>query len=143
MVAMIADYTSIIIVLSLPVIAIAGFILSVRFIANRLLRRTVCSVLTIVFLLLAIFGFEVIPYFYACHLERSWSKAQPTTRAELEKYLHLYSTRQILPSESNWGKDYKLGGGERMVQYLILWNAPLDVVYNKDDRIMEIYTSYE
>jgi hypothetical protein len=140
---MVADYLSIIIVLSLPVIVIVGFILSIRFISNRFLRRTVCSVLTIIFLLLAIVCFDLTPYFYACHLERSWSKAQPATRAELEKYLHLYSIRQISPSESGWGKNYKLGEGERMVQYLILWNAPLDVVYNKDNRIMAIYTSYE
>ncbi len=138
-----ADYLSVIFVLSFPVMVIAGFVLSVRFIANRILRRTVCSILTLIFLLLAVFSFAVTPYFYACHLENKWSKAQPTTRAELEKYLHLYSIRQISPSESNWGKDYKLGEGEKMVQYLILWNAPLDVVYNRGNHIMAIYTSYE
>ena len=30
-----------------------------------------------------------------------------------------------------------------MIQYMILWNAPLDVVYDKRDRIVMIYTSYE
>ena len=83
------------------------------------------------------------PYLYALYLESNWSKVNPTSRAGLEKYLHLYSTREISPSESNWGRDYKLGEGERMVQYLILWKEPLDVVYDKDENIMVIYTSYE
>jgi hypothetical protein len=76
-------------------------------------------------------------------LESKWSKPRPTTRAELEKFLHLYSKRQIAPTESLWGKNYKLGNDERMIQYMILWNAPLDVVYDKRGRIVMIYTSYE
>ncbi len=96
-----------------------------------------------VFLSLVSFCYAVIPYFYACYLEGKWSKAEPNTRAELDKFLHLYSTRQISPTESLWGRDYKLGDGERMIQCKILWNVPLDVVYGKDDRIMMIYTSYE
>jgi hypothetical protein len=94
-------------------------------------------------LLLMIFCFESFPYFYALQLEAVWSKTQPTTRAGLEKHLHLYSTRQISPSLSDWGKNYKLGEGEKMLQYSILWNAPLDVVYDKHDNIVTIYTSYE
>jgi hypothetical protein len=31
----------------------------------------------------------------------------------------------------------------RMVQYSLLWHAPLDVVYDAEDRIQAIYTSYE
>lgn len=30
-----------------------------------------------------------------------------------------------------------------MTQYLLLWNAPLDVVYTSNDVIVAIYTSYE
>jgi hypothetical protein len=30
-----------------------------------------------------------------------------------------------------------------MVQYLILGQAPLDVVYDSEDRLQAIYTSYE
>ena len=133
----------IIIFLVLPLIVVAGFILSIRFVSHKFLRRTVCSVLVIIFLPLLWICFSLVSYFYALDLESNWSKAHPTTRVELEKYLHLYSTRQISPGESDWGKDYKLASGERMIQYLILWDAPLDVVYDKGDQIKAIYTSYE
>ena len=84
-------------------------------------------------------------YIYALHLESKWSKADPKTRADLEKYLHCYSLREIQPNDSMWGNGYELKNGERMMQYCILWNknCPLDVVYDKDDAIRAIFTSYE
>ena len=84
-------------------------------------------------------------YLYALHLESKWNKAEPKTKADLEKYLHCYSLREIQPKESMWGNGYNLKDGERMMQYGILWNkkCPLDVVYDKDDNISAIYTSYE
>lgn len=84
-------------------------------------------------------------YLYALHLESKWSKADPKTKVDMEKYLHLYSQREIQPKDSTWGKSYVLNDGERMMQYCILWNknCPLDVVYDKDDAILAIYTSYE
>ena len=82
-------------------------------------------------------------YFYASYLESRWSKADPKTKIELEKYLHLYSERIFDPKTSLWGHDRKMAGDERMVQYLILWSQPLDVVYDDHDRVRMIYTSYE
>lgn len=84
-------------------------------------------------------------YFYALRLESKWSKADPKTKDDLEKYLHFYSLREIQPKDSMWGNGYDLDDGERMMQYRILWNknCPLDVVYDKDDAIRAIYTSYE
>lgn len=40
---------------------------------------------------------------------------------------------------------YKLKSNERMMQYQILWNkdCPLDVVYDQNNNIVQIYTSYE
>jgi hypothetical protein len=57
--------------------------------------------------------------------------------------LSLYSMRQIQPAESCWGSRRQLASGETMIQYLILWHAPLDVVYDQGNRIQMIYTSYE
>ncbi len=84
-------------------------------------------------------------YLYARHLESQWSKAAPKTKADLEEYLHFYSMREIQPQDSIWGKGHELKAGERMLQYGILWNknCPLDVVYDKDDQVIAIYTSYE
>ena len=84
-------------------------------------------------------------YFYARHLESKWSKAGPKTKADLEKHLHCYSLQEIPPKDSRWGSGHELKSGERMMQYGILWNkkCPLDVVYDKDDNVRAIYTSYE
>ena len=84
-------------------------------------------------------------YLYALHLESKWSKADPKTKVDMEKYLHFYSLQEIQPKDSMWGSGYALKDGERMMQYRILWNknCPLDVVYDKDDTISAIYTSYE
>ena len=84
-------------------------------------------------------------YLYALHLESQWSKADPKTKPDLEKFLYCYSLREIQPKDSMWGNGYDLKDGERMMQYGILWNkkCPLDVVYDKDDNISAIFPSYE
>lgn len=82
-------------------------------------------------------------YLWALHLERSWSRTAPASRADLESHLALYSTEIISPSQSAWGCHYILMPGERMIRYNLLWSAPLDVVYNSDDRIRRIFTTYE
>ena len=97
--------------------------------------------LFILFFLVAVIGFA--PYMWASHLESKWYPAHPRTKTELEAFLSLYSQRDIQPSESDWGRNHQLQSGERMTQYLLLWNAPLDVVYTSDDTIVAIYTSYE
>lgn len=83
------------------------------------------------------------PYFWALHLESKWQPAKPATMAGLESHLSLYSKRDIAPARSDWGRNHKLLPGERMTQYLLLWSAPLDVVYTSDNLIVTIYTSYE
>ena len=83
------------------------------------------------------------PYMWASRLEARWHPANPKTKVELESFLSLYSQRDIQPSESGWGSNHELQSGERMTQYLLLWSAPLDVVYASNDTIVAIYTSYE
>lgn len=89
------------------------------------------------------FAHGIIAYIYALKLESAWRAARPRTRLELERHLHLYSTRTIVPAESCWARNYKLKAGESMLQYEILWHAPLDVVYDQTGRIVMIITSYE
>jgi hypothetical protein len=85
----------------------------------------------------------IAPYFWAVHLESQWQPANPKSKAELESYLSLYSQHDIQPQQSEWGRNYQLQPGERMIQYRLLYKAPLDVVYAKNDQIVRIYTSYE
>jgi len=112
------------------------------------LRRKWARVVSAVFgaLFLVAFGFAVVsfaPYVWASHLESRWHPANPKTKAELESYLSLYSQHNIQPSQSDWGRSHQLQPGERMTQYLLLWSAPLDVVYSSNDVVVAIYTSYE
>ena len=86
--------------------------------------------------------FATGPYLWALHLESKWRPANPQTRAELESMLSLYTKSDITPEQSGWGRDHKLQSGERMTQYSLL-GAPLDVVYNRDNSIVAIFTSYE
>jgi hypothetical protein len=88
-------------------------------------------------------GHGFIAYISALRLETAWHRARPRTRAELEQHLHLYSTKSILPADSCWGKGHALRPGDTMIQYQILWHAPLDVVYDSSGRIVVFFTSYE
>lgn len=95
-----------------------------------------------------LFGFlawtaEMVPYLWALHLEARWQPADPKTKEQLESFLSLYSEREIQVSKSMWGRNHQLQTGERMVQYRLLYRAPLDVVYTRSNTIVAIYTSYE
>ncbi len=108
----------------------------------RPLIRTLGALSVILFVV--VLAASGIPgYLWAVYLESKWVPAKPRTRAELEQHLLLYSVRSIPPSESPWGRTYKLKPNEFMVQYLLLWSAPLDVVYDDGGQIQRIFTSYE
>lgn len=133
----------ILIVFVVPLLLGCAFIVAAFRLRRRWTRLT-SGVFGSVFL--TAFCFAVIsfaPYVWASLLESKWYPANPKTKAELESYLSLYSRHDIQPSHSDWGRDHQLKPGERMTQYLLLWSAPLDVVYSSNDTIVAIYTSYE
>jgi len=111
-----------------------------RHVWARIAARIIGSALLLLFLA----GMAVIaPYLWATHLETKWRARHPTTKAQMEGCLSLYTAHNIQPSESLWGRTYQLGPGERMTQYRLLYIAPLDVVYRSNDTVVSIYTSYE
>jgi hypothetical protein len=124
---------------------VAGIFL--LFMAKRLRRAWAAALAAIAgtLCILAFLFYLIVggPYLWALHLESKWQAAKPTTMAGLESNLSLYSKRDIAPAQSGWGQNHKLLPGERMTQYLLLWSAPLDVVYTSDNTIVAIYTSYE
>src|SRR5437899_11925258 len=90
---------------------------------TRILARIIGSAfLLVVLAFLAL----IAPYFWASHLESKWTAARPTTKAQLEACLSLYTASDIQPSYSLWGHRYELGPGQRMTQYGLLYVAPLD-----------------
>jgi hypothetical protein len=103
------------------------------------------AILVLIIFPLLWFVAGVPAYFYALYLEGNWTKAEVKTKKELEQYLHLYSLHKIEPNDSFWGNNYVLKEGERIMQYRILWrkDCPLDVVYDENDNIKTIFTSYE
>jgi len=86
---------------------------------------------------------NVVPYFWAGHLESKWTAAHPQSRTEMEFHLSLYSMREIHPAQSGWGSNHSMQPGDKMIQYLLFWTQPLEVVYDKDDQLIATYTSYE
>lgn len=109
---------------------------------RRPLMRTLVAVSAI--LLVVVLAASGIPgYLWAGYLESKWAPAKPQTRVELERHLLLYSVRSIQPNESRRGRAYQLRPNEFMVQYRLLWSAPLDVVYDDGGQIQRIFTSYQ
>jgi len=126
-----------------PLLAILFFVLAGQLRRKWLRIASVLSGAACVVGFLAVLG-TCAPYFWALHLESKWVAAKPATRFELESLLSLYTLRDINPTQSiGAGSSYKLQPGERMTQYLILWDAPLDVVYRSNDTIVTIFCSYE
>jgi hypothetical protein len=136
-------YITLTLCLGLPLL-LAGILLIAAFRLRRRKIRLISGVLGALLLtVVTATSISIAPYLWAIHLEAQWTAANPKTKIELESHLSLYSQRSINPSQSAWGRNYQLQPGERMTQYLLLWNAPLDVVYSPDDKIIQIYTSYE
>jgi hypothetical protein len=83
-----------------------------------------------------------LSYLYCCARENSWLAAK--TESDLDRRILAFYTKQpIAPSNSMWGWDYTLKPDERMVQYLIFAKEPLDVVFDRDSRVVAAFTSYE
>jgi hypothetical protein len=108
---------------------------------RRLIRAL--AVLSVILFIVVLAASGIPGCLWAGYLESKWDPAKPRTRAELEQHLFLYSVRSIAPSESLRGRSYRLNPNESMVQYLILWSAPLDVVYDDGGQIQRIFTSYK
>lgn len=84
-------------------------------------------------------------YIVALLMERQWAKANPKSRRDFEQYLYCYNKIQIDPKQSLWGKHYTLLDGDVMIQYQICWDkdCPLDIVYDSNDQVRAVFTSYE
>jgi len=67
------------------------------------------------------------------------------SRTEMERIVVLFSSHEIRPEQSMWGKHYNLSPDEIMIQYRILWDSgcPLDVVYDTKGEVKAVFTSYE
>jgi len=137
------NWVPVILMFVLPLLlGVGGLVLARRFrpLWARILSRVFGAGLLAIFL----FVLSVMtPYWWALHLESKWVPAHPKTRAELESHLSLYSQHEIPAAKSPWGKNRPIESGERIVEYDLLYLAPLDVIYTTNDTIAQIYTAYE
>ena len=70
-------------------------------------------------------------------------QAKPATKAEGERILFLYSAKQIDIKRSSWGKTYQLESGDVCFQYLILGRDPIDIVFNQENHVKAVFSSFE
>ena len=83
-----------------------------------------------------------LSYLYCLARENSWLQAKTETDLDHRMWM-FYTKRSIAPSNSMWGSSYTLGPGEHMVQYLIFAKEPLDVVFDRQSRVVAAFSSYE
>lgn len=69
--------------------------------------------------------------------------SKPSSKVEVERLLFLCSARKIDIKDSLWAKDTALATGESCWQYKIFWRDPIDVVYDEQGRVKDIFPSFE
>jgi len=82
-------------------------------------------------------------YVVACVQYDRLQEGPPNNRAEVEARLAFYTHRPISRARSEWGFRHDLQAGEYFERYRILAIQPIDVVYDRADRVAAIYASYE
>ncbi|MCD6050668.1 MAG: hypothetical protein K0Q55_2071 [Verrucomicrobia bacterium] len=109
---------------------------------KRFIAIGVCAGVLLVGVAIALCYATRLSYIYCLSREKSWLAAK--TEAELDgRMWAFYTKRAIAPSDSMWGKRYALKPDERMIQYLIFAKEPLDVVFDRESRVVAAFTSYE
>ena len=108
----------------------------------RLIAISGCAVVLLVGAFVALCYATPLSYIYCLAREKSWLAAK--TEAELDgRMWALCTKRPLAPSDSMWGRSYVLKPDERMIQYLIFAKEPLDVVIDRESRVVAAFTSYE
>lgn len=87
--------------------------------------------------------FPFVSYRLADHEYEKLVQAKPATKAEVERILFLYSAKQIDIKKSSWGKTYQLESGDVCFQYLILGREPIDIVFNQENHVKAVFSSFE
>lgn len=133
----------IVLFLCLPLVVVLTTFYLARMVKSRWAKGGLMALGSGLTLWIVFFLVVNMPYLWALHLESKWMVAHPKTRTEMESHLSLYSMREIQPAQSGWGSKHVLLEGDQMIQYMLFWTQPLEVVYDKNDRMIASYTSYE
>ena len=90
-----------------------------------------------------IFFPSLITYPVAIYQYEKLVEANPQVKNTVEKSLFLYRSQTIDIKDSLWGKATTLKDGEYCQQYLILNREPIDVIYDSEERVLRIFSSFE
>ncbi len=109
---------------------------------HRCLGITFSLAVTLSAAFLAVRILQGLPYLYCHAQESSWMAAKG--EADLNGRMKVFHTKHVIsPSASSWGRGHELRPGEGMVRYFVFGLEPLDAVFDRDTRVVAIYTSYE
>lgn len=97
---------------------------------------------------IAIFGVSALLYPFASYFVADYQyeklvKSHAATKTEVERVLFLYSVEEIDIKKSVWGSFRSLAPEEVCYQYSILGREAIDIVYDSEWRVKEIFASYE
>jgi hypothetical protein len=105
-------------------------------------RRTLILIITVVLgggcLLFPLISYRVADYEY-----EKLVQLKPDTKDAVERILFLCSIKQIDIKNSLWGKHYQIESGDVCFQYLILGREPIDIVFNRENHVTAIFSSFE
>lgn len=87
--------------------------------------------------------FPIISYWLADYEYEKLVQLKPVTKDGVERILFLCTVKQIDIKKSLWGNTYQLKSGEVCYQYLILGREPIDIVFNQDNHVEAIFSSFE
>ena len=98
-----------------------------------------------ILLLLALspFLYNGLSYALATHQYEKLVGSKASSKADVERLLFLCSARKIDIKDSLWANDTALATGESCWQYKVLWRDPIDVVYDAQGRVKNIFPSFE
>ena len=80
---------------------------------------------------------------HAGHFDSDWLSDRPGTKKDLESQMLLYTVKAIAARDAIWAYAHELEPGERLVQYRPFFSAPLEVVFDYEDRVTALYYGAE
>jgi hypothetical protein len=99
-------------------------------------------IVIVAFLVVGVVVFPYASYLLADYEYERIVRADPKTKAEVERLLFLCTARQIDIKASSL-RHYSLGPGEVCYQYLVLGREPIEAVYDAAGQVKTIFCSYE
>ncbi len=87
--------------------------------------------------------YSAASYALATHQYEKLVARKPASKSEVDGLLFLCSARKIDITNSLWGNAITLAPSDSCWQYNVLWRDPIDVVYDGQGKVKNIFPSFE